>query len=117
MQTAACKQQARQADEEEAGADKSSETTGGSVGFNAAKRAWQLSAAKSAAQVQSILSQLSQDLSDCESGAKNGRCDAEEVAEVEAMLDRAKQRLNEVSRTSGEVNEEGFDAFPIASLM
>lgn len=114
--------QAQPMDEEEtetdeADAAKSSEQMRGSVTFNAAKRARQLAAARSAGQVQSVLSLLSVDLSDCKNGVKNGMCDENEVAKVEAMLAQAKQRLSEVSRTAGGEKEEGADAFAIASLM
>lgn len=119
----ASKQQAQPTDAQETETDKeadaggSSEKVNGSVTFNAAKRARQLAAAKSTEQVQAVLSLLNVDLSDCKSGVENGMCDENEVAKVEAMLARAKQRLSEVSRTAGKEQEEGFDAFAIASLL
>lgn len=122
QKAAAGNKQAQSVDAEEAETDKSeadevSEKVGGSVGFNAAKRARQLAAAKTPEQVQSVLSLLNQDLSDCKTGLENGMCDENEVAKVEAMLERAKQRMSEVSRADSGESEEGADAFAIASLM
>ena len=93
-----------------------SEKQSGKVGFNEGKRARQLAAASTPEQVQMVIEMLNQDLDDCEAGLKQGMCDENEVAKVKAMLQRAHQRVNEVS---GQEKEEGqgIDAFAIASLM
>lgn len=94
-----------------------SERQGGAVAFNAAKRARQLAAASSRAQVQAVLSLLRQDLSDCKYGVENGMCDQAEVDKVKAMLQKAQQRMSELSQDEGQEEPGGFDAFAIASLM
>lgn len=94
-----------------------SERQGGAVAFNAAKRARQLAAASSRAQVQTVLSLLNQDLADCKYGLENGLCDQAEVDKVKAMLQRAQQRMSEVSQNEEQEQTGGFDAFAIASLM
>lgn len=97
--------------------EQESERQSGAVAFNAAKRARQLAAASSRAQVQAVLSLLRQDLDDCKYGLENGMCDQAEVDKVKAMIQQAQRRMSEVSGNSEEEQEGGFDAFAIASLM
>ena len=89
----------------------------GSVAFNAGKRARQLAAAKTPAQVQVVLSLLSKDLTDCEAGLTKGMCDDNEVAKVKAMIQRAEQRMSEVSAAQNSEQGEGIDGFMINMLM
>lgn len=95
------------------------ETCGGSVTFNEAKRARQLASAKSAAQVRVVLNLLNQDLSDCQNGVSSGMCDEAEVAKVRAMLQQAMQQMNQLSNSEDEEKdqEQGFDSFAINMLM
>ena len=94
-----------------------SEQQKGRVAFNAAKRARQLAAASSPGQVQTVLSLLNKDLADCKYGLANDMCDQAEVDKVKAMIQKAQQRMSEVSRSGKQEQAEGFDAFAIASLM
>lgn len=92
------------------------ETSGGSVTFNAAKRARQLAAAKNPAQVRAVLAMLAKDLSDCENGLANGMCDENEVAKVKAMIQKAQQKMSEVMGNDADSKEEP-DTFSLNLLM
>ena len=72
------------------------EKVNGKVAFNADKRARQLAAATSKSQVRAILNLLQSDLEQCKDGVKNQMCDEDEVKKVQAMIERAEKRLNEV---------------------
>lgn len=106
-------------EEKEAGEAKNEEDgkPSGKVGFNAEKRARQLSAASSPDQVRIVMNMLNKDLSDCEMGVSNGMCDENEVAKVKAMLQRAEQRMSEVSGNKESEQEKGFDEFAISMLI
>lgn len=93
------------------------ETHGGSITFNESKRARQLAAAKTPANVRMVLNLLAKDLSDCENGLRNGMCDENEVAKVKTMIAKAKQRMREVSSSDNHSNEEGIDTFSINLLL
>ncbi len=93
------------------------ETHGGSITFNEAKRARQLAAAKTPANVRTVLNLLAKDLSDCEYGLRNGMCDQNEVAKVKTMIAKAKQRMREVSSSDTHSEEEGIDTFSINMLL
>lgn len=92
------------------------ESYGGSVGFNEGKRARQLAAAKTIENVQIVMNILQTDLRDCQVGLENGMCDENEVNKVKAMIEKAKQRLAEVS---GNENSSYADenAFSMSMLM
>lgn len=95
---------------------KETESVGGKVGFNAAKRARQLAAAKTEEQVRAVLALLQEDLEDCEAGLAQGMCDQAEVDKVKALIRQAQQRLGQVGgREEATPAEEA--AFAIASLM
>lgn len=79
----------------------SSKTT---VTFNEAKRARQLSAAKTVEDVQSLLNLLQIDLQQCEDGLKKNFCDEEEVKKVKAMIERAEKKFNEVKKNPPQKN-------------
>ena len=93
------------------------ETYGGSVTFNEAKRARQLAAAKMPENVRMVLGLLAKDLSDCENGLKNGMCDEDEVAKVRAMIAKANQRMREVSSLENTDKKEEVDTFSINLLL
>lgn len=93
------------------------ETRGSSIAFNEAKRARQLAAAKTPANVRTVLNLLAKDLSDCEYGLRNGMCDQNEVAKVKAMIAKAKQRMREVSASDNHSEEEEIDTFSINMLL
>lgn len=93
------------------------ETRGGSIAFNEAKRARQLAAAKTPANIRIVLNLLAKDLSDCEYGLRNGMCDQNEVAKVKAMIAKAKQRMREVAASDNHSEEEGIDTFSINMLL
>ena len=93
------------------------EKPSGKVAFNQEKRSRQLASAKTAAQVQVVLSLLKQDLADCENGLANDMCDENEVRKVRAMLQKAKERMSEVSGKGQEQEEESQGSFLINMLM
>lgn len=99
------------------GQDEESEKCSGRVAFNQGKRARQLASAKTAAQVQMVVSLLKKDLSDCEYGVANDMCDENEVAKVKAMLEKAMQRMSEVSNVKESEEQKGGDSFLINMLM
>ena len=80
----------------------SSKTT---VTFNESKRVRQLSAANSVKDIQALLNLLQTDLSECEEGLKNNWCDEAEVKKVKAIIERAKQKMNELKKCD-ETNSE-----------
>ena len=89
----------------------------GKVAFNQGKRARQLASAKTPAQMQVVISLLKQDLSDCENGLANDMCDENEVKKVKAMLQKAMERMSEVSGKRQEQEEESQGSFLINMLM
>lgn len=99
------------------GQEEESEKCSGRVAFNQGKRARQLASAKTAAQVQMVVGLLKKDLSDCEYGAANDMCDENEIAKVKAMLQRAMQRMGEVSNAKESEEQKGGDSFLINMLM
>lgn len=99
------------------GEDQESEKRSGRVAFNQGKRARQLASAKTAAQVQMVIGLLKKDLSDCEYGVANDMCDENEVAKVKAMLEKAMQRMGEVSNAKESEEQKGGDSFLINMLM
>lgn len=94
----------------------SSEKQGGKVAVNEGKRLRQIAAAKSRGQVQQVLALLQKDLSDCKAGLEKGWCDESEIAKVEALISRARERMSQVPQESQE-NQGGLDEFAMASLM
>lgn len=97
--------------------EEDSEKRSGKVGFNQGKRARQLASAKTSAQVQMVIGLLKKDLSDCEYGAANDMCDENEVDKVKAMLQKAMQRMGEVSNVDDKEAQKGGDSFLINMLM
>ena len=87
----------------------SSKTT---VTFNEAKRARQLVATKNLKDIQALMNLLQADLSECEEGLKNNWCDEEEVKKVKKMIERAKQKMNELKKSDGE-QENNFSTMDI----
>lgn len=92
------------------------ETSGGSVTFNEAKRARQLAAAKSPANVRAVMALLAKDLSDCQNGVSTGMCDESEVAKVKAMIQKAQRRMSEVMGNDEQIQGEP-DTFSLNLLM
>lgn len=68
----------------------------GRVGFNEAKRARQLAAAQTRAEVRAVLELLREDLDECKAGLEKNMCDEAEVRKVEAMIERAQERMSEL---------------------
>lgn len=94
----------------------SSEKQGGKVAVNEGKRLRQIAAAKSRGQIQQVLALLQKDLSDCKAGLEKGWCDESEIAKVEALISRARERMSQVPQESQET-QGGLDEFAMASLM
>lgn len=62
------------------------------------------------------MSILQTDLADCQAGLENGMCDENEVNKVKAMIEKAKQRLAEVSGNEDN-NYAEENAFTMSMLM
>lgn len=95
------------------------ESYGGWVSVNEGKRLRQIAAAKNLQQVQAVLALLNTDLTQVENGVRNGMSDENEVNKVKALIQKAMQRMGEVSamKNGGEEDAEGFDAFSINMLI
>lgn len=75
----------------------------GKVGFNESKRARQLSAAQTKADIRALLELLQEDLDECKDGLAKNWCDETEVKKVEEMIERAQQRLNELENSAPQI--------------
>lgn len=93
------------------------EKRSGKVAVNEGKRARQIASAKTPAQVQVVISLLKQDVADCENGLSNGMCDENEVKKAKALLQKAMDRLSEVSGNEQEQEDESQGSFLINMLM
>lgn len=82
--------------------DMETSTSGGWVGVNVGKRMRQIAAAKTPAQIQMVMSMLDTDLSQVKDGKAQGMSDDEEIAKVEALIQRAQQRASEIGAQSEE---------------
>ena len=78
------------------------------VTFNESKRARQLAAAKSVSDIRKLLEILKTDLEDCENGLQNNMCDEAEVKKVKKMIERAQSRMNELSATESDENQNNL---------
>ena len=92
-----------------------SQQSGGKVAVNVDKRARQIAAAKCQSQVQQVIALLRQDMADCKAGLSKGWCDESEIAKVQALLNSAQARMNQVPREAEE--EPGLSEFDMAGLM
>lgn len=106
-------QQQEQQSEKVSGEEDNTQT--GKVAVNVGKRARQIAAAKTQAQVRAVLSILQNDLQDVEEGLKNGMCDQKEVDKVKALISQAQARMGQVSAREATPDEE--NAFAMSSLM
>lgn len=93
------------------------ESYGGWVSFNEGKRARQLAAAKTQANIQQLLGILQTDLAECESGKAQGMCDDETISKVKAMIAKAQQKMGELSGKTEEENPADEQAFLMSGLM
>lgn len=109
QQTKQQEQQSEKVSEE----DDKSQT--GKVAVNVGKRARQIAATKTKAQVRAVLSILQNDLQEVEEGLKNGMCDQGEVDKVKALISQAQDRMGQVSDREATPDEE--NAFAMSSLM
>lgn len=91
---------------EEENKDSETETRGGWVGVNVGKRVRQITAAKTPAQIQMVISMLDTDLSQVKDGKAQGMSDDEEIAKVEALIRQARQRASEIGAQSKEALAE-----------
>lgn len=107
-------EQSVKAEEEPSKEDSSEEKMGGKVSFNAEKRSRQLASAQTPEQVRTVMALLSKDLSDCKAGLQKGWCDKAEVMKVEAMIQRARNRIAQVA---GNEEEPGSGAFELNMLI
>lgn len=82
--------------------DMKTSSSGGWVSVNVGKRIRQITAAKTSAQIQMVLSMLDTDLSQIKDGKARGMSDDDEIAKVEALIQQARQRASEI----GAQNEE-----------
>lgn len=72
------------------------ETYGGKVAVNEGKRLRQIAAAKNPAQIQMVLGLLNTDLSDVKAGKAQNMCDDDEIAKVEALIQQARQKADQI---------------------
>ncbi len=86
--------------------DMETSSSGGWVGVNVGKRMRQIAAAKTPAQIQMVMSMLDTDLSQVKDGKAQGMSDDEEIAKVEALIQRAQQRASEIGAQSEEALSE-----------
>ncbi|MBR2179973.1 MAG: hypothetical protein IJ862_06240 [Selenomonadaceae bacterium] len=70
------------------------------VTFNESKRATQLAAVKTPADLRKLMKILQEDLKECEAGLQNNMCDEAEVEKVKKMIERAQQKINELPEES-----------------
>ena len=85
------------------------------VGINAAKLAAKISAARTASQLQTVISDIASDLRDVEEGLANGWCSQAEVAKARALMAMAQGKMGQVDNRDATPEEES--AFNMASLM
>lgn len=81
----------------------------GSVRFNSEKRARQLASAETPEQIRILLSILDVDLSECREGLSKGWCDKNEVAKVEAMIQKSKEKQSKLSSSEPSKTTEVSD--------
>lgn len=86
--------------------DMETSSSGGWVGVNVGKRMRQIAAAKTPAQIQMVMSMLDTDLSQIKDGKAQGMSNDEEIAKVEALIQRAQQRASEIGSQSEEALAE-----------
>ena len=102
-------------DEDEA-EETESEKVGGCVGINAQKLARMLAAAKTRAQVRSVIALIQSDLKECDSGKAQGLdVDEASVEAAEHLLEQARSQLSSAEDREATPEEELASA--IASLM
>lgn len=94
-----------------------SEREGGKVAVNVGKRMRQIAAAADRSQLQEVMELLKIDMADCKAGLEKGWCDESEIAKVESLIAKVKEKMSQVPQTSDNENAGGLDAFAIASLM
>lgn len=81
-------------------------SSGGWVSVNVGKRVRQITAAKTPAQIQMVLSMLDTDLSQVKDGKAQGMSDDEEIAKVEALMRQAQARAAEIGSQSEDARAE-----------
>ncbi len=94
-----------------------SESEGGKVAVNVGKRMRQIAAAADRSQLQQVMELLKVDMADCKAGLEKGWCDESEIAKVESLIARVKEKMSQVPQNADNENTGGLDAFAIASLM
>ena len=94
-----------------------SEHEGGKVAVNVGKRMRQISAAANRNQLQQVMTLLQEDMADCKAGLEKGWCDESEIAKVESLIAKVKEKMSQVGDSENNENSGGLDAFAIASLM
>lgn len=85
------------------------------VGVNAAKLSARISAARTAAQLQTVIADIASDLKQVEEGLANGWCSQAEVAKVKALMAMAQGKMGQVDNRDATPEEES--EFNMASLM
>lgn len=97
-------------------AETESTSVGGSVGINAGKLARMLAAAKTRAQVQSVMALIENDLKECDQGKAQGlEVDEASIAAAKKLLQQAKTQLSAAENREATPEEEMASA--IASLL
>lgn len=81
----------------------------GTVTFNAGKRAAQIAACMTGADIKAVMGILAKDLSDCEMGVSEGMCDEAEVEKVRAMIKNAQKKGQQLAMQKKDGADEPQD--------
>ena len=79
------------------------------VTFNESKRATQLAAVKTSADLDKLMALLQEDLKECEAGLQSNMCDEAEVEKVKKMIERAQQKANELPKNTDQFTSSMID--------
>ena len=102
-------------EETEKVSEKESKTISGKIGVNVGKTARKIAAAKTKAQLQAVIAEISRDMQEVRAGLEKGWCDESEVAKVNSLMSMAQSRIGQVS--DREATPEEQSAFNMVSLM
>ncbi len=95
--------------------EKESETISGKVGVNVGKTARKIAAAKTRAQLQTVIAEIEGDMQEVKDGIEKGWCDETEMDKVKMLMAMAQNRMGQVEDREATPEEENL--FAMASLM
>jgi len=94
---------------------KESESVSGSIGVNAGKLARKIAAAKTRAQLRTVIAEIEGDVKEIKTGIENGMCDQKELDKLKILMSMAQGRMGQVEDREATPEEENM--FLMASLM